>query len=188
MAQRAEINVAPGSAAGHGAGPIVAPRPELANERARVAGIQLRKQRSLWGNAWRQFRRHRLAMAGLVVLCVADRGDFRGVGDLPAGDRRHRLHPDRPAPSWAHPFGTDALGQDVLARILWGGRISIAVGLIAAATAHHDRDWDRITRGVSRRQGRHPANAHDRHVHQFAPGTAFAGDLLSLQAVVLRRL
>jgi len=37
--------------------------------------------------------------------------------------------------TWNHPFGTDALGQDVLARILWGGRISLAVGLVAAAVA-----------------------------------------------------
>ena len=36
------------------------------------------------------------------------------------------------SPSVAHPFGTDALGQDILARILWGGRISIAVGILAA--------------------------------------------------------
>jgi len=35
------------------------------------------------------------------------------------------------APSWQHPFGTDDLGQDLLARMLYGGRISIAVGLAA---------------------------------------------------------
>ena len=34
-------------------------------------------------------------------------------------------------PSWAHPLGTDDLGQDILARILYGGRISLAVGVVA---------------------------------------------------------
>ena len=38
-------------------------------------------------------------------------------------------------PSWAHPFGTDDLGQDLLARMLYGGRISLAVGLSAMAVA-----------------------------------------------------
>ena len=38
-------------------------------------------------------------------------------------------------PSWAHPFGTDDLGQDVLARLLYGGRISLAVGLAAGMVA-----------------------------------------------------
>lgn len=38
-------------------------------------------------------------------------------------------------PSWAHPFGTDDLGQDILARMLYGGRISLAVGLAAMFVA-----------------------------------------------------
>jgi hypothetical protein len=38
-------------------------------------------------------------------------------------------------PSWSHPFGTDDLGQDLLARMLYGGRISLAVGLAAMAVA-----------------------------------------------------
>jgi peptide/nickel transport system permease protein len=38
-------------------------------------------------------------------------------------------------PSWAHPFGTDDLGQDLLARMLYGGRISLAVGLTAMLVA-----------------------------------------------------
>ena len=36
---------------------------------------------------------------------------------------------------WEHPFGTDSLGRDILARILWGGRISLAVGIVAALVA-----------------------------------------------------
>jgi peptide/nickel transport system permease protein len=38
-------------------------------------------------------------------------------------------------PSWAHPFGTDDLGQDLLARMIYGGRISLAVGLAAMVVA-----------------------------------------------------
>ena len=38
-------------------------------------------------------------------------------------------------PSWAHPLGTDDLGQDLLARMLYGGRISLAVGLAAMAVS-----------------------------------------------------
>ena len=38
-------------------------------------------------------------------------------------------------PSWNHPFGTDDLGQDLLARMLYGGRISLAVGLAAMLVA-----------------------------------------------------
>ena len=38
-------------------------------------------------------------------------------------------------PSWSHPFGTDDLGQDLLARMLYGGRISLAVGLAAMVVA-----------------------------------------------------
>ena len=38
-------------------------------------------------------------------------------------------------PSWVHPFGTDDLGQDLLARMLYGGRISLAVGFAAMAVA-----------------------------------------------------
>ena len=36
-------------------------------------------------------------------------------------------------PSWAHPFGTDDLGRDVLARVLYGGRVSLGIGLFSAA-------------------------------------------------------
>ncbi|CAN5688412.1 ABC transporter permease [soil metagenome] len=99
-----------------------------------------KKSRSLWGNAWRQFKRHKLAMAGLVVLAVMIVSTFVGNLIYPrdesfidwtlTGTMGYGL-----SPSLEYPFGTDSLGRDILARVLWGGRISIAVGLLAALVA-----------------------------------------------------
>jgi peptide/nickel transport system permease protein len=90
---------------------------------------------SPWLDAWRRFRRHRMAVlsAGLLTVMVAAilfAPLFWGVAvnDI---DFSARLK----APSFAHPFGTDDLGQDLLARILYGGRISLAVGLAAMVVA-----------------------------------------------------
>ena len=85
--------------------------------------------------AWRRFRRHRLAVIGLVVLCIMVLMVAFGpmlwklsINDI---DFSARLN----TPSWAHPFGTDDLGQDIFARMLYGGRISLAVGLAAMLMA-----------------------------------------------------
>src|SRR5690242_9963794 len=82
---------------------------------------------------WRRFRRHRLAVAGLAILAIMLIGVAAGplawrvpINDI---DFAARLS----GPSWAHPFGTDDLGQDLLARMLYGGRISLAVGFAAMA-------------------------------------------------------
>ena len=90
---------------------------------------------SLWAEAWRRFKRHRLAywslwLLGLLVLAVL-LGPFVykvGINDI---DFKARLAP----PSWAHPLGTDDLGRDLLSRVLYGGRISLAVGFAAMAVA-----------------------------------------------------
>jgi len=88
---------------------------------------------SPWGETWRRFRRHRLALAGLVILTLLAVGVAFGplVWRVPIDeiDFSARLAP----PGGAHPFGTDDLGQDLLARVLYGGRISLAVGLAAMA-------------------------------------------------------
>src|SRR3712207_9114651 len=93
--------------------------------------VLARPVRSLWGNAFRQFRRHRLAMFGLVMFTLLLVGAFVGpfvyttpVDDI---DMANRLD----GPSRTHPLGTDNLGQDLLARVLYGGRISMAVGMLA---------------------------------------------------------
>jgi peptide/nickel transport system permease protein len=91
--------------------------------------------RTLWGDAWRRFRKHKLAMAGAGVLLFF-------VFAVIAGPLIWRV--DREAIDFAesmsgstlkHPMGTDDLGRDILARVLYGGRISLAVGLVAMLIA-----------------------------------------------------
>src|ERR1700732_1827704 len=85
--------------------------------------------------AWRKFRRHRLAVASVVILAVLTSAVVFGplVWRLPINeiDFTARLT----SPSWEHPFGTDDLGQDLLARMLYGGRISLAGGFAAVSVA-----------------------------------------------------
>ncbi len=90
---------------------------------------------SLRADAWRRFRRHRLAywslwlLALLVLAVLLGPLSYRvGINDI---DFQARLAP----PGWQHPLGTDDLGRDLLARMLYGGRISLAVGLAAMAVA-----------------------------------------------------
>src|SRR2546427_8205543 len=91
--------------------------------------------RSLWSEAFRRFRRHRLATFGAVVLVFMVAAVLVGpfVYRVPIDeiDFKAKLQ----GPSWAHPLGTDDLGQDVLARMLYGGRISLAVVVAAMLIA-----------------------------------------------------
>jgi peptide/nickel transport system permease protein len=84
--------------------------------------------------AWR-FRRNRNAMFGLVTLAVLCLlvlvGPLVHGQPIDAVDLTQRAK----APSLAHPMGTDVIGQDLLARVLVGGRVSLAVGVIAALIA-----------------------------------------------------
>ena len=93
------------------------------------------RPQSLWRNCWRRFCRHRLALLGMTVLMVLTLGTLVG----PLVYRRHINDIDfavsLQGPSLAHPLGTDDLGQDLLARLLYGGRVSMAVGLMAMLIA-----------------------------------------------------
>jgi peptide/nickel transport system permease protein len=90
---------------------------------------------SLWRETTRRFRRHRLAMLGTVLLVAMVTAVVAGPWiyrvPIDAIDFKAKLK----APSWAHPLGTDDLGQDLLARMLYGGRISLAVGVMAMLIA-----------------------------------------------------
>jgi peptide/nickel transport system permease protein len=83
---------------------------------------------------WRRFRRHPGAVSGsvvfgLIVLAVILAG--LSPYDPNASNMAERLQP----PSWQHPMGTDALGRDFLTRVLYGGRVSLSVGLMVVAIA-----------------------------------------------------
>jgi peptide/nickel transport system permease protein len=100
-----------------------------------VATAERRRLLSPSAAAWRRFRRHRLAVGGLAILLLMTLAVTAGplVWRVPINEIDFSAHLD--APSWAHPFGSDDLGQDVLARMLYGGRISLAVGLAAMLVA-----------------------------------------------------
>jgi peptide/nickel transport system permease protein len=107
-----------------------ATRPAVAPQTARQ-----RPSRSLWSDAWRQFRRHHLAMIGVVVLAIL-------LVMTIFGPLVYRQSPDTidysaslQPPSLQHPFGTDDLGRDLLARTMLGGRVSMAVGVVAVLIA-----------------------------------------------------
>ncbi len=84
---------------------------------------------------WRRFRRHRLAMVSSVLLGVMVLGVLFGPWLWPVAIDDIDFAAMLQGPSWAHPFGTDDLGQDILARMISGGRISLAVGFAAMVVA-----------------------------------------------------
>ncbi len=110
----------------------------LSAEVAAPAGVAAPRPKPLVSpayEAWRRFRKHRLAVVSLVVLVLMVAAIALGpllwhvpIDDIDFGAKLQ-------GPSWAHPLGTDDLGQDLLARVLYGGRISLAVGLAAMVVA-----------------------------------------------------
>lgn len=93
------------------------------------------KQVSPGRETWRRFRRHRLAMASSIVLALLTLGVVVGPWIWTVPINEIDFSAQLQGPSWAHPFGTDDLGQDILARMMYGGRISLAVGLAAMVVA-----------------------------------------------------
>lgn len=94
---------------------------------------------SLWQDAWKRLRRNRMAVvsAGIVVLLIL--ACFAGPVIVKATwgydyDVQNLAYGAQP-PSWEHPFGTDFHGRDLMTRVMYGGQISLAVGLLAATVS-----------------------------------------------------
>lgn len=102
---------------------------------AQLGSLRAQKPRSLWSDAFRQFRHHTLAMGGAILLLffilmvifgpILYSGEVRGI-DFGVGYKN---------PSLEYPMGTTHEGHDIFARVMWGGRISLAVGVAAMAVA-----------------------------------------------------
>jgi peptide/nickel transport system permease protein len=112
---------------------------DFPNEEARAAlpidKVEIGKRRTFWGDAWYRFRQRKLALVGLLLLLFIVLATLVGPFIYPQSwseiDFKRALLTPRPS----HPFGTNDLGQDMFARVLFGGRLSIAVGLFAMAVA-----------------------------------------------------
>jgi peptide/nickel transport system permease protein len=101
-----------------------------------VANEVTAKPLSLREMVWRRFRRHKMAMAGVVMLFLLVVYSIGGAffyteADANRTDTGIRLQP----PSAEHPFGTDTVGRDILARTIYGGQISLLIGLAAVAVS-----------------------------------------------------
>jgi peptide/nickel transport system permease protein len=87
------------------------------------------------GEVWRRFRRNRLAVLALAYLllvhAIAALGPWLGLPDPEAMDLLSQFA----SPSRDHPLGTDETGRDVLSRLVFGARTSLAVGLAAMVVA-----------------------------------------------------
>lgn len=86
--------------------------------------------------AWLRFRRHRMAMFGLVLLAALVLYVLAGTFVFSEkyanyNETSIRLQP----PSQPHPFGTDVVGRDILARTIYGGQISLLIGVASVAVS-----------------------------------------------------
>lgn len=87
---------------------------------------------SLGQLTWRRFRRHKMAMVGAVTLILLFIYSFGGALVFSEDYANETNTPERLSPPSAeHPFGTDTIGRDVMARTIYGGQISLIIGLTA---------------------------------------------------------
>ncbi|MBR9819502.1 MAG: ABC transporter permease [Rhodobacteraceae bacterium] len=91
--------------------------------------------RSQWHEVWIQFRQHKGAMMGGVVFLVILLGVVFGPWLWPLDPAGIDFRARNNGPTLAHPFGTDQLGRDMLARMIEGGRVSLSVGITAMLLA-----------------------------------------------------
>lgn len=121
------------------------PDRQTAAERASELNVLVRKQRSLWQDAWHRLVRNRAAVVGMVIVVL-----FMVVAAIAPlltdlGIINDPVHQDTPhnlgEPLWVggqfyypqYPLGSDQLGRDILTRLLWSTRISMLVGFVPVA-------------------------------------------------------
>lgn len=98
-----------------------------------AADLAQRPERTLWGDAWIRLRKNKLAIIGLIwitlvigVTVSADLWVPQNFASPTSTEADSLLRP-----SAEHPFGTDRIGRDVFSRVIYGARVSLAVGILA---------------------------------------------------------
>ena len=97
--------------------------------------LQAEQGTSLWADAWVRLRKNKLAVFGMTVVGLLIVIAVLTPWIAPYGYEEQNLELGATPPSAAHWLGTDVFGRDLLTRIMYGGRISLAVGLIATSVA-----------------------------------------------------
>lgn len=95
----------------------------------------LEKGNSLWRDAWLRLRKNKLAVFGMWTLAVVTLACIAGPWISPYGYEQQDLLNTFSPPNGAHWLGTDQLGRDLFVRLLYGGRVSLGVGLAATFVA-----------------------------------------------------
>ncbi|HEY6170493.1 MAG TPA: ABC transporter permease [Verrucomicrobiae bacterium] len=90
---------------------------------------------SLWQDAWSRLRKNHMAVAGGCIVLVLSLLSFFGPWVLKYSYEEQNLDLGTTSPSGAHWLGTDKLGRDQLSRVLYGGRVSLLVGLCATGVS-----------------------------------------------------
>lgn len=92
-----------------------------------------RPSKSYWQDAWSRFRKNPLAMIGLfTIIIISSTAIFGPIFSSYTYDGQNILNQNQP-PSSEHWFGTDKFGRDIFVRTLYGARISLTIGVVAAA-------------------------------------------------------
>lgn len=86
---------------------------------------------SLWQDAWHRLRQNKMAVGGAIFVALLAIASFLTPLIAPGSYAHTNLALGPTAPSWSHWLGTDLLGRDLLARVLYGGCISLSVGIAA---------------------------------------------------------
>ncbi len=100
-----------------------------------VAETLSTRPETMAGLAWKYFVRHKLALAGGIVVLVLIIGCIFGPMISPYDVEKSSLRIRYQPPSVDHVFGTDDLGRDMLTRLMFGGRISLSIGLLSMSLA-----------------------------------------------------
>ena len=112
--------------------PAAGPGPGKSGSATITPDLVSKPARSPWSIAVRRFRNSKLALFGLLLITLMTLATVLADAIAPYGENEIDLFNITAQPSDAHVLGTDELGRDELSRLLYGGRISLSVGIGAA--------------------------------------------------------
>lgn len=106
---------------------------ELLDESEKNSEFIAMESKTFFQDAWGRYKKNKLAFAGLIFIVIMVVLAIFVPIFSPYGFETQDLAMKNALPSLAHPFGTDKLGRDIFVRVMYGGRISLAIGFASAA-------------------------------------------------------